>query len=369
MSIFSRFFKPKTETRDDPSWQHITPQSHYSGIVGDINPRLAENLSTVHAAVELITNALATLPPKIYKHDGTTRMHATDHALNYLLRKPNKYSSWPEFIRNLIADVLLYGNGIAIWRDNSLHWVPYRQVIIEQLRSGKLRYSYTPLVVTGGSNQHYQRVAMEDRVLHIRDRGDSLVGVPRLARCSATVNLALAIQEGAYALWQNGCFPSGAFTSKSRLDTKQRQHLQDSLQQKFAGSGNRARVLVLDGDMTYQPIEISPEKLDFVEQRKFMVREIARVFNLSPILLGDLDNASYSNTAQAARYLAKFTLQYWTRLFESTFSDLLLADDEQLELDLSIFTRGDTAERWNAYKIALEQGVLTSDDVRRLEGY
>ena len=70
-----------------------------------------------------------------------------------------------------------------------------------------------------------------------------------------------------------------------------------------------------------------------------------------------------------ARHLEKFTLQYWSHLFESAFNDLFLMENECLDLDLSVFVRGDPTERWNAYKIALAEGVLSPEDVRRLEGW
>ena len=55
--------------------------------------------------------------------------------------------------------------------------------------------------------------------------------------------------------------------------------------------------------------------------------------------------------------------------FEATFSKAMLPEDSYLELDMGAFNRGDLGERWNAYSIALNAGVLSPDEVRRLEGY
>ena len=163
--------------------------------------------------------------------------------------------------------------------------------------------------------------------------------------------------------------PSGAFFIKGTLDTKKRNDLKTQLKAQFQGSRNRGKVLLLDKDHTFQPLSMTPESAEMVANREFMVAEIARVFNLSPILLGQLQNASYSNASQASQFLSRFTLQYWTTLFEASFSDFLLPEDERLELDISVMAKGDTKERWDAYKIALETKVLTPADVRRLEGF
>ena len=177
------------------------------------------------------------------------------------------------------------------------------------------------------------------------------------------------MQSAAEAVFKNGVFASGVFKYKGRLDPEKRRDLAEQVSAQFSSPENRGRVIFADNDMDFSATQVSPESMEFVSARSFQIDEIARVFSVPVTVLNKLDNASYSNAAQQARFLSSHSLVYWTALFESAFTDLFLSENEKLELDLSVFTRGDPTERWAAYKTALENGVLTPADVRHLEGW
>lgn len=368
MNWFDRLLGRKQERATDSSWDAVkTNGLTASGFSGYINPKAAEQVSAVFAAVEVITNAVATLPPKIYSYSGEDRILQIGHPLAGLLSKPNRHQTWPEFIRDYLADVLLFGNACAVYQGRELIYIPWRRVYVDQASSGRLRYRYTRPTI--GSENQPQIVALEDEVLHVRDRGDGVLGIPRLSRCSGAVNLAITMQNAAEGVFKNGVFPSGVFNYKGKLDPKKRQDIATQIQSQFSGDNNRGRVLLTDQEIDFNTTQVSPESMEFVSARSFQIDEIARVFNVPVVMLQKLDNASYSNASQQSRFLSSHSLVYWTALFESAFNDLLLDDNERLELDLSVFTRGDPTERWAAYKTALEQGVLTPADVRHLEGW
>ena len=367
-TLFKKLFGGEEKRAQDGSWDAIKLYGQ-AGPRLRVSPEQAAGVAAAHAAIEVLTNALATLPTKIYKltADGQ-REYQPKHSLAGLLRKPNQHQTWPEFIRDITADLLVFGNGYAPYVDGELIYIPFGLVTVDQLRdSRKLRYRYT--LPSAGVGAPGQEVVMADRMLHLKDRGDGLVGRSRLDRCAATLNLAISLQTAAQSLWDHSAMPSGALISKDALVGGKRKELATQLQSQFQGISNRGAVLLLDKDMSYQPLQITPEHAEFIQQRSFAVDEIARVFNVPVTVLNKLDNASYSNAAQQSRFLTSHSLVYWTTLFESAFNDLLLEPDEQLELELNVFTRGEPTERWNNYSIALEKGVLSADEVRALEGY
>jgi phage portal protein BeeE len=63
--------------------------------------------------------------------------------------------------------------------------------------------------------------------------------------------------------------------------------------------------------------------------------------------------------------------RFWATHTEFTRSVFSAASQttHQLELDMSGFLRSDPAERWNAWKIAVEAGILTPDEIRAEEGW
>jgi phage portal protein BeeE len=47
----------------------------------------------------------------------------------------------------------------------------------------------------------------------------------------------------------------------------------------------------------------------------------------------------------------------------------VLSSNVEMELDLSGFLRGDPQTRWANHKIAIDAGVLDTDEVRQVEGW
>lgn len=363
MRIFKNWFR-KEKRSQDASWAALAPHNYSASYV---SPRDAESIATVIAAVDLISSSLASLTPKIYSSDGTDRALRGAHALQRLLSKPNAHQGWGDFIQWLMRQVLLHGNGIAVYGNDALIPVPWGNTSISQAESGQLIYEVN--VPTLGASPILQKYSQE-RVLHIRAASDNgLVGISPLARSRATVGLAATINAAAQALWDNGAYPSGLLTVKGKLSVEQRKQARQELKEQFTSSNNYQTPMLVDNETSWQNVSHRAKDNQLVESRDFAVVEVARLFGISPILLGDMRFGTYTNSAEAAKHLHRFTLTPWAKKIETAFSNLLLADNEYLELDQSDFTRGDATDRWANWKIAIETGVLTPEEVKRLEGY
>src|SRR5689334_20623850 len=101
----------KVETRTTPpeiSWDALR-----GGIVTGVeivNWRLAENLSTVLACVNVISRSIASLPTYVYRTAGKGRTLEESGPIARLIAEgPNRHQSWPDFIEWLLSSVLLTG--------------------------------------------------------------------------------------------------------------------------------------------------------------------------------------------------------------------------------------------------------------------
>ena len=361
LNLFKR--KEKLETRDD-SWQYLTPRGGGSG--GVWSSRQQEQLSVVVACVDLISTSLASLTPRIYSHDGTDKQLLPQHVLQPLLMRPNRHQNWSSFCAWIMRSTLLHGNGVAVYEDGQLWPIPWPNVSIKQT-DNQLIYEYTRPNL-GGAQTATQRVS-DERVFHLRDQSDDgIVGVSVLRRARDVVNLSATVAEAVEAFFGNSCEPSGILSLKSRLSPEARKQARQELQEQFSGR-RRSSAMLLDSDASWTNTSSTQKDNQLTETRDFQVVEICRLFGVSPILIGDMRFGTYTNSAEAAKHLHRFVLSGWAKKFQSEFTSLLLADGEQLELDQSDFIKGDSTERWQNYKIALEQEVLSAEDVRRLEGY
>src|SRR5262249_29989252 len=79
-----------------------------------VGPHLAENLSACYAAVQCIAQTIGSLPLRTYRRDGDARSSAPDHPISRLFnREPNSLQTAPEFLEQMTAACLLYGNSYA----------------------------------------------------------------------------------------------------------------------------------------------------------------------------------------------------------------------------------------------------------------
>jgi len=110
---------------------------------------------------------------------------------------------------------------------------------------------------------------------------------------------------------------------------------------------------------------------EFPASRQFTVEELARLFNVPPPIIGDLQYGTFSNVETLLRWFAQNILSPWIRKVEAEFTRSVFGGSRshRLEIDLSGLMRGDPAQRWAAWKIAVEANILTPDEVRQEEGW
>lgn len=354
----------------DPSWSALAPGIGYHA---GVSARAAESLAAVLACTNAVATALASVRPIVYRLDEAgNRIEIPSHPLARMARTGvSAQMSWPDFVEHLVASALLTGNGLAaIERSGNgklagLRYIPWGFVTVAELPSGRLAYD----VADGRGNT---RRYLEGEVIHLRDRtDDGKIGRSRLSRAASAVEAVTTAQEHATSFLRNGATPSGAVEVPSTLGPEAAKRVRDAFTQRYAGTGNAGRTLILDGGMKYATLQISPEDSELLETRKFGVVEICRLFQVPPPLVQSYENNTFTNSAQAGLWFATFCLAPWARKIEAEFARSVFptGGPYELELDLSGFLRGDPETRWNAHKIAVENGILDPDEVRQVEGW
>lgn len=101
------------------------------------------------------------------------------------------------------------------------------------------------------------------------------------------------------ALLQNSAQPSGILNVKGTLTDEQRERLTMQMREKYGGSGNNGKPMVLSGEMDWHALSMSPRELDFLEGNREAARYIALVYGVPPMLLGIPGDNTYSNYSEA----------------------------------------------------------------------
>lgn len=345
-----------------------------------VTARASENLSTVLACVAAISTAIASLPVYIYRRTEGGREEDEGHPLARLIRGgANEWQSWVDWCEWMVASALLRGNALSeILLDPAggvigLRPIPWDWVSVQLLPTGRLAYDVTEQSgIYGGTGRMRRLLASE--VLHIKDRSDDgILGRSRLSRAAETVGTALAIQDFSGSMYRNGINPSGAIKFPDALSIAQVDRIRAGLAELFTGSDKAAKALILQNGAEWQQISVSPEDAELLASRRFTTEELARLYQVPPPIVGIWDHSSFTNSETAGRWFAQFTLTPWIRRIEAEFARSVFTaagrETHMLELDLSGFLRGDPAQRWQSYDIALKNRVLTPNEVRQEEGY
>lgn len=353
----------------DPSWEAVKQDRGLNLYAA----RQAENLSSVLACVQSISSAIASLPAYVYERSDAGREVDHKHPVMRLIQAgPNDQQSWPDFIEWLMAQTLLRGNGVAeiavdgAGRVQSLVPIPWEDVSVQILPTGRLAFDV--------NDQFGYRRLLQDEVLHITDRtDDGKIGRSRLQRARSVVSASMQAQEYAEAMFGNQATPSGVIEADGKISEDAMSKLKAQFTRAYTGSSNARKAMILDQGLKFNPISVSPEDAELLASRRFTVEELARIYNVPPMIIGDFSHGSFTNSETAGRWFAQHTLTPWLRKIEATFVRSVFSDssrrNREFTFDLSGFLRGDPEQRWTSHKIAVEAGILTPNEIREVEGY
>lgn len=368
MSFFDRFLSRRPDRRSTVSAEPVLPDIWFQR--GPGNP---EGLSTVLACVNAISGSIASLSGYVYNTAGNTRTEAPNHPVSRLVIQPNASQTWPDLVEWMLASVLLTGNAVltvqydGAGRPVSLTPVPWQCVQIDRLSNGRLRYK---VIAWQGVTRTY----LDDEIFHLRDRSDDgLIGRSRLSRARDVVANASALQDYSSSMWQNQATPSGiiTFEDSQRPSGDALERVKAQMKERFSGTGNARSIMVLGGGMKWQGVGLSPEDAEALDSRKFSVQELCRVYGVPPPIVQDYSNNTFTNAAQASLWFATNTLMPWVRKIEAEFKRSIFgkASPFELMIDLSSLMRGDYATRWQSYGIAVQNKILSVDEIREQEGF
>jgi HK97 family phage portal protein len=215
------------------------------------------------------------------------------------------------------------------------------------------------------------RMFSRDEVLHLTEMlmPGELRGVSRIHQAKDTLGLGMALEEYAARFFGNGAYAGGVIEWPSELTTEQAKELVDSWEGGHRGLRRSHRPAVLYGGAKFTPTTIDPAQSQMLDQRRFAVEEVARVFRVPPFMLGvtTAGAVSYSSVEQQMLFFSQHTILPYTEMLEAAFQRLLDNPRSFIKFNLSSLVRADLSTRTEAYSKALLAGFMSVNDVRRLE--
>lgn len=354
----------------DQSGQQLETPS--SLVAAPMSPDIALQISTVYACARLLAGTVSSLPLMVFKEDsrGNRKVDRGSRLWTILHDHPNSVMTASDFWQAMILQWALRGNAYAqIMRDSvgdviSLWPLSSDQMtVFSDKQTGRLVYQYVR------DSETYDLTP--DQVLHIKDIGTGILGFSKLEFMGSSVQEAMATQKYTMQNAQNFGRPSGILTVDHVLDRKKGQH--DLIGQALGNfKSESGKMIVLEADMKFQQVALTPEQSQLLESRKYGVEEICRWFGVPPVLIGASGATTWgSGIAEIVAGFHKFTLNPLLKSIEQALESRILRAEERgsvvIEFNLDAFFRGDLQSRYAAYATAVQNGFKTRNEVRALE--
>jgi HK97 family phage portal protein len=334
------------------------------------DPDKALQISTVWACVSRRATTVASLPFFAYTSaSGQRQIDRTSRLWSLLHESPNRRMTPYEFWMAMMMNHDLRGNAYArIDRDPrtgealSLWPMPADQVEPTVLADGSMVYLYHV-------DNNVAAIA-EENVLHLKDLGNGTVGLPRLEYMRATTGEAQSAQWQANRVFGSSGKPTGVLMVDHVLKPDQR----EALQKRFAemAVGNTARLYVLEADMKYQQLSMSPEDQELLESRRFSVEEICRWFDVPPVLVHHSNVTTWgSGIEQIVDGFHKFTVRPLLVSIEQAVRKRVMTPTQRAkmtcEFSLDALLRASLKDRMEIYSKAVQNGIKSRNECRQLE--
>lgn len=356
---------------ESPGPQYALPGASLVTDAAMIGPDGALQISAVWSCVERRATTVASLPFFAYDllPDGQKRLARDSRLYQLLHESPNARMTPLEFWRAMMMNHDLRGNAYArIERDArtgealAMWPMPADQVEAISLEDGSMAYTYR----IGGNVM----ALAEKNVLHLKGLGNGTVGLSKLEFMRATSDEAAKAQTSASRVFGSGGKPTGVLMIDRVLKPEQRA----ALQARFAemAAGNASRLYVLEADMKYQQLSLSPEDQQLLETRRFTVEEICRWFDVPPVLVHHSNVTTWgSGIEQIIDGFHKFTIRPLLVSIEQAVRKRVMTPAQRarmgVEISFDALLRANAAARADLYAKHVQNGLMTRNEVRQLE--
>ena len=311
------------------------------------------------------------------------------HPVIALLDRPNPLQSYSEFFSSLFGYLLLSGNayvlkvGGGLAGPKELHLLrPDRIRVKGGNRPIPEKYEY---VINGRVEQTYE-VDQENgfsELKHIKlwNPLSDYEGCSPLSAAAVEIDQHNLASQHNISLLTNGARPSGAVVFKPKDDAgfavnlteSQRQQLLTDLNNRFAGSANAGRPMLLEGDFDWKEMGLSPRDMDFINLKHMSATDIALCFGVPSQLVGVPDSQTYANVAEARLALYEETIIPHLRLIQSDLNEWLMpmfGENLDFEYDLQAIPALAERERkiYENITSAVREGIMTRNEAREKIG-
>lgn len=191
-------------------------------------------------------------------------------------------------------------------------------------------------------------------------------GLSPIQNAKQTIAGGLSAERFGTDFFTGGGTPNAILYSDSELTQEQAQGIKSAFVSSTAGNREPA---VMGAGLRYERISVAPDEAQFLDQQRFTVEQIARIYGVFPEMIGGATSGSsvtYANREQRAADFLTFGLMPYLIALEDGLSGLVPGPN-RVKFNVDGVLRSDLKTRYEAHAIGIDSGFLTIDEVRQLE--
>lgn len=386
MAFWNKWFKTKVKAMArDPIETNDRRLLEILGIEpGELNLKGKNALkeATVYACIRILADAVGKLPVKIYQ-DNNGKQAASEHYLTPLLKtRPNTWISSRDFFKAMEVQRNVFGNAYA-WLDIKTRGPNAGKVAgIYPLDSTKVEIWVDDVGLLPGKgkmwyiyrdNKGKEYKIKPDEMLHFKGLTfDGIVGMTPIESLKDTVENAGAASKFLNNSFKTGMQTKGIIHYVGDLSPEAEKQFREKFEQMSSGLKNANRVSLLPLGYQYQPLSLKLTDAQFLENTELTIRQIAAAFGVKMHQLNELTRATHTNVEHQQREFYIDTLMdiltgYEQELTYKLFTQRELDEGYYIKFNVNAILRADPKTRYEGYRIAIQSGFLTPNEVRALE--
>lgn len=365
--------------KDASAWPHF--MSNDTGI--DVSEKRALMHTGVFRAVSLLGGSISTQPKHLIrraKGDNKREVARELSAHQLIYSKPNRVQNTFQFHFMAVTHLLLWGNFYAfINRDR--YYDPVSIVPI-------MPWMCEPFVKNG---RKYFRVGgkvyNDNDVMHVYGLSfDGVKGVSPIRYNAESIGIGLAAQKMEATSFGKGMHAGGVIELDDEFSASMMGSTDEEAEEAFAqfrkslrenyqsGPDSWHEMLLLPQGMKFTQFKMAFEIEKLVQNKKFTLADIARIFGVPLHKLMEMDSATFSNIEhQGIEYVSDGVMPI-SMNFEAEYNNKLLKESQKADLyykiNLDGLMRADIKSRYEAYSIMLGKnapGWAEPREIRDLE--
>lgn len=352
--------------------QTSAPSSYSSDPAASVTFDSAMTVSSFWACTRVLTETVGAMPINCYRNmpDGSREVDTSYPLWRLLNFQPNRFQTRNEFFESIMLNLCTDGNAFIRTvgrkdRISSLLPLMSAQMGVYLKENGSLEYNYR------NANGTYT-VYNDSEIWHIKLFGNSIVGMSPLAYARQSLGISLATENRVGKLAANGGKSTGILTVDRVLTKEQRQAIRENM--KEIASGDSDSLKVLEADMKFQQISLSPNDLEMLGNRRFNVEDIARFMGVPSVLINDTAASTTwgSGIHEIIKGFYKVNLTPYLERIESSMQRWIMPMGDwgkvEIEFNFDSLLRADPKERAERDSIRINSGQITPNESRNAEG-